>query len=134
MNVLQTREVGKFAVNYAKTKGPIVLEAKTYRYKGHSMSDPGVTYRTRGEVDGVRETRDPIEKVGKYLLEHKFATEDELREINNEIKLQIDEAVKKAHAGPVPGPDELFKDVYIDDNSFIRGTEQWHNGWKVPTL
>jgi len=134
MNVLQTREVGKFAVNYAKTKGPLVLEAKTYRYKGHSMSDPGITYRDRKEVDSMRETRDPIEKVHKYLLEYKLATVEEIEEINKDVKIQVEAAVKRAHAAAVPAADELFKDVYIDDSYFIRGTEQWHNGWKAPSL
>jgi len=133
MNVLQTREVGRFAVEHAKTKGPIILEAKTYRYKGHSMSDPGITYRTRNEVDGVRETRDPIDRVTRYLLEFEFATEAELKTINEEVKALVDEAVRKAQTAEVPKPEELFTDVYIKNDIPIRGTEQWHNGFAVPS-
>jgi len=134
MNVLQTREVGRFAVEYAKTKGPIILEAKTYRYKGHSMSDPGITYRTRDEVDNIRGTRDPIDKIVRYLTENGLATDEEIKAIANEVKEQVDAAVKAATAAPSPAPIELFKDVYVEDALFIRGTEQMHNGYLVPKI
>jgi len=134
MDVLQTKVVGEFAVNYAKTKGPIVLEAKTYRYKGHSMSDPGITYRTREEVESVSKTRDPIERVVKYLEDFGWYGEAEIKAINAELKALVDAAVKQATAAAPPVPVELFNDVYIGDSLFIRGTEQMHNGFKAPTL
>jgi len=131
MDVLQSRAVGIFAVEYAKTTGPIVLEAETYRYKGHSMSDPGITYRTRDEVDTVRETRDPIERVLRYLEELGWKDEKELDQITEETKEQVASALKKATEAKPPEIAELFKDVLIEDNFFIRGTEQMHNGHNV---
>jgi len=128
MNVLQTREAAKYAVNYAKTKGPILLEAKTYRYKGHSMSDPGITYRTREEVDSMRTDRDPILQVQGWLLSNSLATEEELKEINDELKQIVDEAVAFAKDSSWPAAEELFNDVGIDSNAIIRGTEGLHNG------
>ena len=69
----------EFAKKYALTHGPIIIEANTYRYRGHSMSDPGISYRSKDEVMEVREKRDPINKVKKLILENNVATEDELR-------------------------------------------------------
>jgi len=122
MDVLQVREVGKFAVNYAKKHGPIVLEALTYRYSGHSMSDPGLTYRTRDEVEGVRKTADPIGKVHHYLINNNLATPEELKEIEVGIKKQIDEVVAYATSSESPAPDELYSDVYVEPQ-FTRAVE-----------
>lgn len=88
MNVLQAAEVSKFAINHARENGPILLEAMTYRYKGHSMSDPGLTYRTRDEVDGVRNTADPIAKIHFLLVENGLATEEELKSITDSVKVR----------------------------------------------
>jgi len=79
MDVLAVKECGKFVVDYLKKHGPLIVEAKTYRYQGHSMSDPGTTYRTRDEVQKMRETRDPIELTRGRLLRFNFATEEELK-------------------------------------------------------
>jgi len=112
MNVLSVREVGKFAKKYALEKGPILLEAMTYRYKGHSMSDPGTTYRTKDEVDGIRTSSDPITQIHHLLVDNEFATEEELKEITNSIKKKVDEAVAFANNSPWPTKEDLFKDVY----------------------
>ena len=67
MNVLAVREAAKLAMEHARTEGPVMMEMDTYRYHGHSMSDPGITYRSRDEVSGVRTTRDPIKLLEKWL-------------------------------------------------------------------
>jgi len=122
MNVLQSAEAARYAINHAKTKGPFMLEAMTYRYQGHSMSDPGTTYRNREEVEGVRKTRDPIAKVQGWLLDNKLATEEELTKITEEIKKEIDEAVEFAASSPYPGPEDLWNYVLMEDIP-IRGIE-----------
>ena len=68
-NVLMVKEAIKWAGAYVKKNGPLYLEVATYRYHGHSMSDPGVTYRTKDEIAGVRQNRDPIELARKMLLD-----------------------------------------------------------------
>jgi len=122
MNVLQAREAGKFAVKYAKEKGPILLEAMTYRYMGHSMSDPGITYRTREEVDGVRRSSDPIAKVHFWLTDNGLSTEEELKSIAAEIKTKVDEAVHFASTSPWPEKDDLYKDIFKETVP-VRGVE-----------
>jgi len=131
MNVLQSREVAKFAIKHAKEIGPMVLEAETYRYKGHSMSDPGTTYRTQDEVKKIRDVRDPIEFVNKLLVDFGWSTQAELDAIVKEVKQQVDEAVAEATASAWPEPKELFDDVYIGNTVSVRGTEQLHNGFNV---
>ncbi len=91
-------------------KGPIILEMKTYRYRGHSMSDPA-KYRTREEVDHVRETSDPIDHVRKLMLDAKFVTEDELKEIDKEIRGVVNHAAEFAQTSPEPDPSELWTDI-----------------------
>ena len=81
-NVLVVREAMKFAKEWCvKGNGPLFVELSTYRYHGHSMSDPGVTYRTREEINEVRKNRDPIEIVRKMLLDNKWSNEEELKNI-----------------------------------------------------
>ena len=90
--------------------GPILLDIKTYRYKGHSMSDPQ-KYRTKEEVEAYQQ-QDPIEQVRVTLLERKWATEKELEAMEDSAKLEVDEAVKFAEESPAPPDDELYIDVY----------------------
>lgn len=111
MNVLQAKEVGKFARKYALEHGPILLEALTYRYKGHSMSDPEVTYRTKVDVDTVRKTRDPIAQVHDWIVGAKFATEDELSELEEKIKDQVQAAVNFAANSEAPNRSDLYSEV-----------------------
>ena len=113
MDVLAVRDAAARAVKRAREGGgPYILEVKTYRYRGHSMSDPA-KYRTKEEVDEVKKTRDPIEHV-KLLLEQAKATEDELKAIDNEIKAIVAEAVQFAQESPEPDPSELYTDVYVE--------------------
>ncbi|KAG6654423.1 hypothetical protein I3843_05G133300 [Carya illinoinensis] len=85
----------------------------TYRYHGHSMSDPGSTYRTRDEISGVRQERDPVERVRKLVLSHDLATEKELKDTEKEIRKKVDEAIAQAKESPMPDPSELFTNVYV---------------------
>ncbi|HYG41017.1 MAG TPA: pyruvate dehydrogenase (acetyl-transferring) E1 component subunit alpha [Cytophagales bacterium] len=99
-------------------EGPTLLEFRTYRYKGHSMSDPA-KYRTKEELEDYK-SKDPIEQVKASILKYGFATEQELEEIDNKIKERVLEAVKFAEDSPYPSPEEAFKDVYVQkDYPFI---------------
>ena len=91
-------------------KGPIILEMKTYRYRGHSMSDPA-KYRTREEVNEVREKRDPIEHYGARLIERKIATEDDLKALDKETRGIVNTAAEFSTESPEPAPEELYTDV-----------------------
>jgi pyruvate dehydrogenase E1 component alpha subunit len=115
MDVLAVKQACKFAKDHALANGPIILEMDTYRYHGHSMSDPGSTYRTRGEIAGIRQERDPIERVRKLLLDHDFATAQELKDMEKEMRKQVDSAIAKAKDSPMPDPSELFTNVYVND-------------------
>ncbi|RAK63268.1 pyruvate dehydrogenase (acetyl-transferring) E1 component subunit alpha [Hymenobacter edaphi] len=100
-------------------EGPSFLEFKTYRYKGHSMSDPA-KYRTKEEVEGYRQ-RDSIENVRAVILERQYATEDELQAIDDRIKAAVAESVEFAEKSPFPPAEELYQDVYVQaDYPFIR--------------
>jgi pyruvate dehydrogenase E1 component alpha subunit len=115
MDALAVKQACKFAKDHALANGPIILEMDTYRYHGHSMSDPGSTYRTRGEVAGIRQERDPIERMRKLLLDHDFATAQELKDMEKEMRKQVDSAIAKAKESPMPDPSELFTNVYVND-------------------
>ncbi|MCB0791457.1 MAG: pyruvate dehydrogenase (acetyl-transferring) E1 component subunit alpha [Flavobacteriales bacterium] len=99
--------------------GPYLLEIKTYRYKGHSMSDPG-KYRTKEELEEYKR-KDPIEDVRHKLLEHGWATEKELDAIDEKAKAEVEEAVKFAEESPLPEPSALYEDVYrTPDYPFVK--------------
>jgi pyruvate dehydrogenase E1 component alpha subunit len=111
MDVEAVYAAGRKAVEWCRSgKGPFILEMKTYRYRGHSMSDPA-KYRTREEVKAVREKRDPIEHLGQRLIAQRIATEDELKAIDKEIRLIINTAAEFAIESPEPEPSELYTDV-----------------------
>jgi len=90
--------------------GPIILELKTYRYRGHSMSDPA-KYRTREEVQTVREKRDAIEHLGAKLIADKLATEDDLKAMDKQTRQIVNNAAEYATESPEPAPEELYTDV-----------------------
>jgi len=94
--------------------GPTFLEIKTYRYRGHSMSDPA-KYRTKEELEEYKE-KDPITQVLNTIVENKWATEDEINAINNRIKAEVDDCVQFAEDSPYPDDNELYKDIYSDEN------------------
>ena len=113
MDVLAVKAAGEKAVEHCRAgKGPYILEVMTYRYRGHSMSDPA-KYRTRDEVQKMREERDAIEQVRKRLLDGD-ATEDELKAIDKEIKDIVNEAAEFSKESPEPQLSELWTDIYVD--------------------
>jgi pyruvate dehydrogenase E1 component alpha subunit len=120
MNVEAVHEAVARAADRARAgEGPTLLEFRTYRYKGHSMSDP-MKYRTREEVEEYK-LRDPIEQVRKTILERGLATEEDLAGIDAKIKGQVDASVKFAEESPYPPAEEAFKDVYMQkDYPFIK--------------
>ncbi|MDX5442264.1 MAG: thiamine pyrophosphate-dependent enzyme, partial [Hymenobacteraceae bacterium] len=103
--------VAKAAERARGGEGPTFLEFRTYRYKGHSMSDPA-KYRTKEELEDYR-NRDSIEAVRQTILEKGFATEEELDEIDAKIKQQVQESVEFAENSPFPDPEELYTDIYV---------------------
>ncbi len=112
MDVLAVKAAGEKAVAHCRAgKGPYILEIKTYRYRGHSMSDPA-KYRTREEVQKVREQSDPIEHVRELLLSGKHATEDDLKAIDKEIKEVVNKAAEFSKESPEPSVEELWTDIY----------------------
>ncbi len=112
MDVLKMAEVAEKAVKHVKSgKGPILIEAKTYRYRGHSMSDPA-TYRSKEEVQEYKEHHDPIDRFKQFLLKNKHVSEDQIKEWDKEIKDQVAESAKFAEASPDPDVKDLFKYVY----------------------
>jgi pyruvate dehydrogenase E1 component alpha subunit len=114
MDVVAVREAGRAAVEYARSgNGPIILEMKTYRYRGHSMSDPA-KYRTREEVDQFRQHHDPIDLCQKRILDAGAADEKTLKDIDKEIRARVNEAAEFAQASPEPGPEELYTDVLVE--------------------
>jgi len=112
MDVLAVKQAGEMAAEHARTKGPIILEMKTYRYRGHSMSDPA-KYRQREEVDQMRATRDPIDHV-KPMLERLGMNEEALKKVDAEVKAIVAEAVDFARSSPEPDPRELMTDIYLE--------------------
>ena len=111
MDVRAVKTAGEKAVNWCRGgNGPFILEMLTYRYRGHSMSDPA-KYRTREEVEKVRNEHDPIEQVRRRLIEKKRASEDELKKIDAKVRDTINEAAEFATNDPEPDPSELYTDV-----------------------
>ena len=112
MRVEDVHEAVARAAERARTgEGPTLLEFKTYRYKGHSMSDPQ-KYRTKEELQNYRD-RDAIEDVRHTILSQHLATEAALEAIDERVKAQVAESVEFAENSPYPSPDELYKDVYV---------------------
>ena len=114
MDVLAVKAAGlKAAAHCRSGKGPYILEMLTYRYRGHSMSDPA-KYRTREEVQKVRSEKDPIDHVRDLLTENRLADESELKEIDLEIKAVVNNSAEFARTSPEPDASELWTDVYAD--------------------
>ena len=113
MDVLEVRGAAQAAIDFVRAgNGPVVFEAQTYRYRGHSMSDPA-KYRSREEVQQVREKSDPIEGL-KHDLEIAGITEEELKAIDKEIRSIVNEAADFAETSPEPDPSELYTDVLVE--------------------
>ncbi|XP_006874748.1 PREDICTED: pyruvate dehydrogenase E1 component subunit alpha, somatic form, mitochondrial-like [Chrysochloris asiatica] len=127
MDILCVREATKFATNYCRSgNGPILMELQTYRYHGHSMSDPGVSYRSREEIQDVRRKSDPIMLLKDRMVNNELASVDEFKEIDGEVKKEIEDAAHFAVTDQEPTLEELGHHIYSTSPSFeIRGTNQW---------
>lgn len=111
MDVRAVKSAAEYAVEHAKSgKGPIILEMMTYRYRGHSMSDPA-KYRTKDEVQKMRSEQDPIEQVKQRILSEKMASEDDLKAIDKEIRDIVIDAAEFAQKSPEPDASELYTDI-----------------------
>jgi pyruvate dehydrogenase E1 component alpha subunit len=112
MDVRAVKAAGAKAVTHCRAgNGPYILEMMTYRYRGHSMSDPA-KYRTKDEVQKMREEHDPIEQVKRRLIAENDASEEELKKIDAEIRAVVIDAAEFAQSDPEPDPSELWTDVY----------------------
>ena len=111
MDVIEMHEAGKKALKYVReNQKPFILEVKTYRYRGHSMSDPA-NYRTKEEVASYKDNNDPIINLQKYMDDNNLHEEDALKKIDNEVKEIIKEAVDFSKNSPEPDANELFTDI-----------------------
>lgn len=116
MDVLSVYREAKEAVDYVRSgKGPMLLEMKTYRYRGHSMSDPA-KYRSKEEVTDMRDQNDPIENLKKYITDLNLVEEERFQQIEKQIKDQISNAVEFAKNSPEPDNSELYTDIYTESN------------------
>ncbi|KAI9284768.1 dehydrogenase E1 component-domain-containing protein [Umbelopsis sp. AD052] len=132
MDVFAVHQACKFAKEWTTSgKGPLVMELNTYRYGGHSMSDPGTTYRTREEIQHMRSTSDPITGLKQHLLDNSVASEAELKAIDKEARKIVDEAVKEAQASPEPDLKEFWTDIYQPgtEPQMVRGREPGESHW-----
>ena len=112
MDVRAVKAAGDKAVAWCRAgKGPFILEMLTYRYRGHSMSDPA-KYRTREEVDKVRTTHDPIDMAKHRIVERKWASEEQLKKIESDVRERVNAASEFATNDPEPNASELFTDIY----------------------
>lgn len=129
MDVLATKAAVQYSKNHAITgNGPLVLEYVTYRYGGHSMSDPGTTYRSREEIQRMRSTHDPIAGLKQKMLEWGVTSEEELKGLDKTARANVDAEVAEAEKMPVPDNTAriLFEDIYV------RGSEpKWMRGRTV---
>ncbi|KAG6815976.1 hypothetical protein H0H87_009703 [Tephrocybe sp. NHM501043] len=128
MDIIASLQAVKYARKWAveEQKGPLLLEFVTYRYGGHSMSDPGTTYRTREEVQRMRSTKDPIRGLQSYIEEWGLATEQELKQLDKDAKAEVDAAVQEAKASPEPEAKDLWTDIYYKGSEppVMRGRER----------
>lgn len=114
MDVSEVKKAGEKALAHARSgKGPYILGMQTYRYRGHSMSDPA-KYRTREEVSKVRSERDPIDRVRLMLIDEKLVSEEELKQVDADVKAIVSEAAEFAQQCPEPDLAELYTDIMVE--------------------
>lgn len=126
MDILAVKAAVQYGKNYTtEGHGPLVLEYVTYRYGGHSMSDPGTTYRTREEIQRMRSTNDPIAGLKQKLLDWEVTSEEELKGLDKEARSYVDKEVEEAEKMAVPEttPKILYEDIYVrgSEPEFMRG-------------
>jgi len=122
-NVLMVREAIKWAGRYVVENGPLFLEADTYRYHGHSMSDPGITYRTKEEIEAIRDGRDPVEFAKRLLIEFGWASEEALKDREKQIRKHLDEEMEKIRGDPFPVEADLYTHIGTTPQHYIRTVE-----------
>ena len=132
MNVLAVKKGMEFVREFTSTgNGPMYVEMMTYRYHGHSMSDPGTTYRNREEIAFTRSTRDPLEFVKKTMIDAGFSTAEELKDIEKRIRKEVQKEVMAAKEYPKPGLDSLFTHVYAADVE-TKGNQEYPDHIRMP--
>ncbi|KAK4048891.1 alpha subunit of pyruvate dehydrogenase [Microbotryomycetes sp. JL201] len=128
MDVLAVKQAVEFAKNWTQSgKGPLLLEMVTYRYGGHSMSDPGTTYRTREEIQHMRSANDPITGLKKIILDWGVVEEGELKKIDKDARTEVEKAVEEAKASPEPSQEkDMWTDIYYKGTNpmYMRGRER----------
>jgi len=127
MDILACKQAVAWAKEWTTSgKGPLVMEFVTYRYGGHSMSDPGTTYRTREEIQQMRSEKDAIAGLKKYILEWNVADEPTLKSIDKKAKEEIETAVEEAKKSPFPDLKDFWTDIYYKGTEppFMRGREK----------
>jgi len=127
MDIIACHQAVKYAREWTLNgNGPLLLEFVTYRYGGHSMSDPGTTYRTREEIQRMRSTQDPIRGLQHYIEQWGLASQDELKQIDKDAKAEVDKSVEEAKASPEPESKDLWTDIYYKGTEppFMRGRER----------
>ncbi|XP_011703781.1 PREDICTED: pyruvate dehydrogenase E1 component subunit alpha, mitochondrial-like isoform X2 [Wasmannia auropunctata] len=125
MKIVDVREAIRFSRDYALRNGPIVLEMITYRYFGHSMSDPGYSYRTREEIKAVQTEQDPIMLFTKLIVEKGLMTEKDAEDVRTSVYKEVDREVEQAKADQWPEMSEISTDVYVKPLEKIRGKVPW---------
>jgi len=127
MDILAVRRGIEYAKEWTTSgKGPLLLEMVTYRYGGHSMSDPGTTYRTREEIQNMRSKNDPIMGLKSRILEWGVMTEQDLKQLDKDAREEVDAAVEEAKKSPAPDPEkDMWTDVYFRGTApeYLRGRE-----------
>jgi pyruvate dehydrogenase E1 component alpha subunit len=122
MDVVAVKNATQFAIEFANEEGPLVMEAETYRYHGHSMSDPDTTYRTRDDIKAVRTTRDPIVKLRQRMIDAEMATEEEFKAIDKEVRASVKAQADAALAAPEPDMSLLTKHILAEE-TVVRGCD-----------
>lgn len=124
MDVLSVREATKWALEYCRSgNGPLVMEMKTYRYFGHSMSDPGTSYRTRDEVQEVRKSRDPLLLLKSKAIDNGLLSEADITAMDKEARKIVDKAQEVARTAPQPDLSECYTEVYTGPYE-VKGADQ----------
>mmetsp|Transcript_21142 Transcript_21142/g.55011 ORF Transcript_21142/g.55011 Transcript_21142/m.55011 type:complete len:382 (+) Transcript_21142:42-1187(+) len=125
MDVLCVKNATAYAREYALNEGPIVMEMETYRYHGHSMSDPDTTYRSRDDIAEMRKNYDPILSLRAKMIEAGWTTEEEVKALEKQIRKQVAKEVAEAEAAGPTGQDQLLAHIYQDgaDSANLRGCD-----------
>lgn len=133
MNVLAVQEGMRFVKDFCGSgNGPMYVEMMTYRYHGHSMSDPGTTYRNREEIAFTRSTRDPLEFVKKTMIDAGFADSEELKNVEKQIRKDVQKEVLKAKEGPYPAKDAMYRDIFTKD--MVKDSQEYPPFIRMPNF